>query len=751
MTASGSRMTFLAAAVVAVAALGHADGLIIVHDPPVPGPRYAFAPLRVEHHRVEVRISGQTATTTVEQSFFNPNPQRLEGTYVFPIPKGASIDSFQMDVGGRMVEAELLDADRARAIYEDIVRRMRDPALLEYSGQGLYKVRIFPLEPNASKRVRMQYSEVLRADSGLVEYRYPLNTEKFSAGPIEEVSVEVELECPQGIRTVYSPSHPVEVARHGAGRARVAWEASRVTPDTDFQLFYAPDARHDVGLDLLAFRERGDGDGYFLLLLAPSSQVPSARVAAKDVVFVLDTSGSMAERGKIDQAKRALRFCLANLNPGDRFEVVRFSTEAEPVMDGLVEATAANRARAEQAVDGFKPIGGTAIEDALRLALEAASATAGRERPFAVVFLTDGRPTVGSTDEETLLAGVRKAVGDRPIRVFCFGIGTDVNTRLLDRLAEDTRALSQYVLPEEDLELKVSSFFAKISHPVLANPRLRVAGAVRVSRMYPAELPDLYRGDQAVVLGRYSGSGDVAVTLEGTVAGQPWRATFDARFPSRASEHAFVPRLWATRRVGYLLDQIRLHGESAELKDEVVQLARAYGIVTPYTAYLIVEDEERRGVPVTSRSMPSVDRDRAVRDEAEGMFREMRTASSGDAAVGGAQAMDALKRAETAAAPAAASEHTRRGYAATPGAGRVDRALAATEQRYVGGRTFYRNGDRWVDALAQARPTLRRAQVKLASDEYFALLRNHPEAAPWLALGRRVEVLLGDTVYEVVE
>jgi Ca-activated chloride channel family protein len=266
--------------------------------------------------------------------------------------------------------------------------------------------------------------------------------------------------------------------------------------------------------------------------------------------------------------------------------------------------------------------------------------------------------------------------------------------------------------------------------------------------MHPGDLPDVYRGDQVVVLGRYHGSGDAALTLEGTVAGRPWRAAFDARFPAAAHDHVFIPRLWATRRVGFLLDQIRLHGESAELKEEIVELARTHGIVTPYTAYLIVEDEAQRGVPVTSRSLPTVDRDAGVREEAGRMFNEVKRQSSGDAAVGGAQAVDALKSAENLAAPAAASAHVRRGQG---GAGGIDEALDAAEQRYAGGRAFYRNGEHWVDGTIAGRSIARRVSLKLGSAEYFDLLRRHPEVAPWLALGRRVELRVGDVVYAVGE
>lgn len=603
-------------AVSLTAGAARADGFIVIHDyppilpphphPPMP-PHYRFAPLEVKYHHVTVQIIDQVAVTEVDQSFYNPNNQQLEGTYLFPIPVGAQIDEFSMDINGKQVEAELLDADKARKIYEDIVRKARDPALLEYAGQGLFKARIFPIEPRSEKRIQLKYTQLLKSDSGMVQYLYPLNTEKFSAAPLKSVSVKVALECRQPIKALYSPSHTVEIQRHGDNRAVVGFEARDVKPDTDFQFFFAPENAADVGLNLLTYHDGRESDGgYFMLLASPSGQMSAEKIVAKDVVFVLDTSGSMADGNKIDQAKKALRFCLKNLNDADRFEIVRFSTETQPLFDKLVAASAANLAQAEDFVQQLKPIGGTAIEEALVKALAPAGTQGDRDRPYFVVFLTDGQPTVGSTNEDQILASVSKALGDRSIRIFCFGIGTDVNTHLLDKIAEKTRAVSQYVLPNEDLEIKVSNFYAKISQPVLANLKLKVGGDIRLAKMYPGDLPDLFKGEQLVVFGRYTGAGDTAVTLAGTVNGQPRSFTYDAKFARQATEHGFIPRLWATRRVGFLLDQIRLHGESKELRDEVTELARKYGIVTPYTAYLIVEDEARRNVPMPMRTLQTI-------------------------------------------------------------------------------------------------------------------------------------------------
>ncbi len=497
---------------------------------------------------------------------------------------------------------------------------------------------------------------------------------------------------------------------------------------------------------------------------------------AKDIAFVLDTSGSMAGK-KLQQAKNALQFCIENLNEGDRFDILRFSTEVEPLFSRLVAANRSNRAKAQDFVKDLNPMGGTAIDDALRKALallpggsrgeeaqapgtQHATRNTSSPRPFVIIFLTDGRPTIGTTDEDRILANVEKE-NDGRTRIFCFGIGTDVNTHLLDKITEKTRAVSQYVLPEEDLEVKVSNFFAKIKEPVLANPALKFTGDIHATKLYPSPLPDLFKGEQLVLVGRYAGHGDSAVVIEGTVNGAPKKFTYELGFPNQASGSEFIPRLWATRRVGYLLDEIRLHGENSELRDEVTELARKYGIVTPYTAYLIVEDEAQRNVPVPMRSLQNLDKDSAARHEASQAWNGFLRDRAGESAVAQARYGMALKSAN-AAAPAAvggAMESRRAlgfsgvpGGSAPPGSDIKARLVQYSDQtRFVAGKNFFLNGKQWIDSAVQKNPETNRVRIQFNSTDYFDLIAKKPKALPWLALGRDLQFVLDNTIYEIYE
>ncbi len=718
-----------------------ADGMIIIERPPQAPPGWREVPLAVNYHHVTVSVDNQTAVTSVDQEFRNPNNMQVEGLYIFPLPVGASVANFSMWIDGKEQQAELLEREKAAQIYEDIVRRTQDPALLEYMGTKAFKLRIFPIPANDVKRVRLTYQEVVPNDGGFCTYRYPLNTEKFSSEPLKSVTIKVDLKSQVPMKNIFSPTHDVDVAKRSDHVAAVSFEQNNVKPDKDFLLYYTL-STEEIGINVVTHRPGGE-DGYFMVLASPQQEGGDGEEVQKDVVFVMDTSGSMAEHDKMEQAKKALTYCLGMLKGSDRFNVIAFSTEARGFREGLVDATAENVKAAQEFVGKQKPRGGTNISDSLRMALE--MAPKGSERPYMVVYMTDGQPTIGeTTDPQAILAAAKKQ-NPGHARIFSLGVGYDVNTVLLDKLAEEARGTREYVTPEENLEIKVSNFYAKLAHPVLNDVMLKIEG-METYDVYPKALGDLFKGSQVVVYGRYRGDGHRAVRMTGTVNGKAREYVYEAKFDSQATEHEQLPRLWATSKIGYLLDAIRLHGEKAELRQEVVALAKEHGILTPYTSYLVLEDQARQQqLRPGAEPAPA---DQAVRDAlgagssggaaAPGRKREMEKAREGFETVSGENAVAASRAAEELKE----GRHDDDERLMTLDA---DRRLL----KQVGAKVFYNLGGAWVDS--RFKPGSAVVQVKAFSEEYFQLLRDKPDLKKYFALGLRVTVVLGDTTYEVVE
>jgi len=727
--------------VIATATLAWSDGFIVIPpDRPTNRDIPGF-PLEVRYHHVDVTIQNMSALTAIDQEFYNPTGRRLEGTYIFPIPEGAVIDKFSMFIDGKEVQAEMLDATRARTIYEDIVRRMIDPALLEYYGKALFKARIFPIEPNGAKRVKISYRQTLDRDNGAIGYVYPLNTEKFSAAPVREVSVRVSIAAGDAIKNVYSPTHEVDIVRKDPTHATVSFEAHDVKPDRDFGLYYTT-ASPKFGLSLLTHAAPGE-DGYVFLNVSPA--LSTQEIDEKDVTFVLDVSGSMAG-AKMEQARKSLLFCIANLNPGDRFEIIRFSTEAQALFGALTRANRPALDKAREFVSSLRPIGGTNIEEALDMALRGGDGT----RRHTVLFVTDGKPTIGQTDETALLDAVKRS-GATHTRIFTLGIGDDLNTHLLDGLTDLTHAYRTYVKSGEDLEVKLSDLYAKLQSPVLTDVKIEVTGGVRLAKTYPRELPDLFHGSSLTVLGRFTGTGTAVVVLSGMLRGTPRRFTYDCTFSSSATGTDFIPPLWAARRVGYLLDQIRLHGQDKEIVDECTSLARQYGIITPYTSYLILEDEAAQ---VSTRRMRAEDGTlglMAPRAAAPAMERRMRESfdamkqKSGGAGVRASADVQGLSRAENMAT--ALKDDESLSYTDASGA---ERALSQ-QIKHVLGHAMYNTGSGWVDPRVQSMKSPKTRRIQYGSPEYFALLAKNPECAGHLSLGKNVKFVLGGEIVEVRE
>lgn len=681
---------------------------IITPEPPLPPvpPVWPAELLKIEYQQIDVTIAGQVATTHVEQLFVNEGDRLAEGTYFFPLPEGAAVSELTMWVDGQPIEAKILEAPEARAIYDQIVRRLRDPALLEYVGSSAIQANVFPIPARDERRVEIEYTHVLPADGGLIHYVFPQSTTLYSNLPLESQRIHVELQSDEAIRTLYSPSHDVAIFRESDFRATIGYEAANVTADRDFDLYYSV-TPEEIGLNLLSYKEAGE-DGFFLMLVAPAVSVEASAVVARDVILVLDTSGSM-EGEKMAQAREAARYVVEHLNAEDRFNIVSFSTGVRSFAGELVPASGSSREEALAFVDRLEALGGTNIGMALLEAL----AQADGDRPLTILFLTDGLATEGIVETPRLLEAVA-AEAPASTRLFAFGVGNDVDTVLLDGLAQNHRGTTTYVRPGEALDEVISAFYAKMSTPVLAELQLDVDG-VQIDQIYPATLPDLFAGAQLVLAGRYREGGPATVTLRGDVNGQPQTFTYeDVRFESEGGS-AFIPRLWATRAIGHLLQQIRLHGENEEWVQSVVNLSIRYGIITPYTSYLIEEDDifsqtGRQGI----------------------VTEELEEAAAEPAAVSGAEAVD---RADTAAGLAGAE---------APAAVALPEAEAGNGRpavQTVGGKTFvsrsWEGVETWIDTAFDAdRQTPQ--PVAFASEAYFSLLDAAPELGQYLALGSRL-------------
>ena len=565
--------------VLAFAGQTYAHGLLIPEDKSLP-------PLAMVHHRVNIAVQDQVAVTTVEQSFRNHTDRRLEATYIFPLPKGANVNRFTMWVDGKEQNGELLDSKKAAEVYTAIVRRTQDPGLLEYVGNNMMRLKIFPVLPHADQKVKISYTVLAPQDNGVIEYVYPMKTDGKATKTLEEFSIKATLKSQHPVQSVYSPTHAINLQRNGDKEVHVTFERTQALLDKDFTLFYSV-GNKEIGITPLMYKPITSEDGYFLLLLSPQLEAAKNHVIPRDLVLVLDTSGSM-DAVKMEQARKALKYCLSNLNAQDRFAVISFATSVRRYRDNLVEANSEQIDNAKKWVDGLKAGGGTAMQAALDAAIDMRTKDQGRS--FTCVFFTDGQPTLGEMKPENILKNVA-AKNTTNTRFFPFGVGDDVNTAFLDQLADATRAVTTYVRPAEDIETKVTSLYGKISHPVLANIKLTSSDNIRLFEMYPTQLPDLFWGSQLVVLGKYTGNGPAAVKLTGQVGKETKEFAYDVTFPARTTDDKdFVENLWARRKVGFLLDQIRQNGEQKELMDEMMTLAKKYGIATPYTSFLVVPD-----------------------------------------------------------------------------------------------------------------------------------------------------------------
>ncbi len=672
-----------------------ADGFII----PKPVPGVEIPPLTVKYHRVSVKIVNQTAKTTIDQVFINNYSRDIEGIFIFPLPEDAALSEFSMYVGDKEVKGEILDKDKARRIYEDIVRKLKDPALLEYIGRNMFRARVYPIPAHGEKRIKLSYTEILKAEKNLIKYVYPLNTERFSFHPIKEVTISVKIESKFPIANVYSPSHKVSIRKEGKNVVRVSFEGKNIKPDKDFVLYYSV-SRDEIGLSFTNY-ESQDGN-YFMLLASPSYVKKKEKLLNKNLIFVLDSSGSMSGK-KIKQAKEAVRFIINHLHEKDKFSLIDFDDGVNLFSSELLIANPKNKEKALKFVEEIEDSGGTNINEAL---LEALKLVESGERPNYILFLTDGLPTVGVTRTGDILKNIKNA-NKFKARIFVFGVGYDVNTELLDKISSQNFGTSIYVDENEDIEIAVSNYYEKISSPVLSDLEISFKG-IKTKEIYPRILPDLFKGSQLILVGKYEGNGPVTVTLSGKVGKREKKFSLKNQKLTKEKTYNFLPRLWAMRRIGYLLEEIRLHGENKELVEEIKKLGIKYGIVTPYTSFLVTEEERQ----TLNLAAPEVE---------EAFFARKVT---------GAGAVKMAKGTKELMSVAQVPQ------------------FIYQKIKYKEDKTFYLKNGYWVDSEYKEGSPVK--EIRFNSDEYFRLLAEKPGLAKYLSIAVKVIVNYKGVNYKIV-
>lgn len=721
-----------------------------------------------------VKVAGQVATTTVDFILTNVFNTRVESVLVIPVPEGAILRGFDFQGGAKESAAKLLTKEEARKTYDEVVSKMRDPALLEFVGCNLVQSSVFPVEAHAGQRVRLVYEQLLKADGTRVDYVLPRSESLDCVAPWK---VEVSVNDSVPVATAYSPSHKIATERRGDRSLTVKLAPDAASAPGPFRLSWLR-ATEDIAASLIAYPDAKIGGGYFLLMAGLPAKAPAEQQKQKrEVILVLDRSGSMSGE-KLEQARAAALQLVESLEEGEAFNLIVFAESVDSFASAPVIKDATTMKAARKFLKELGVRGGTNLHDALAEALRA------RPTPGMlplVLFLTDGLPTSGQTSERAIRDLALKS-NPHERRLFTFGVGTDVNTALLDKLAYSTRATASFVLPGEDVEVKVGEVFARLRGPVLASPTLSSIGGgtastemnqdtylscaplpksseqagqsgvgnplegivrdyrngnpsassshvtrTRVHDMLPGTIPDLFEGDQLVVLGRYTGDAPLEFELNGRYFGT--QRTFKFSFPlDKASvQNAFVPRLWASREIARLDDAVRdlgVDGQAAsndpkgkEFIDEIIRLSKEFGILTPYTSFLAMEGTDLNGTAVANRV-------RSNYGSAEMMKRYGLSSVSQE--VNRSNQRDQIYL-----------NSRNRQYDAEMN------SVAVSTVQQVGNASFYRRNNRWVDVAASDRAKADPDRtIEVGSPEFAKLVDQLSREGRLGAFAMRGELLL---------
>lgn len=677
----------------------------IVIDPR-PGPQ----PVQVTAVDATVNVRNQAATTTLVISLRNPSNRRQEAELMVPVPDSAVVRGLDFQGGGSEPSAQLLPREEARRIYNEIVSRAKDPALLEFAGLNVIRSSVFPVEPNGTQKIKLIYEMLLKADGDRFDYLLPRSEALDYRVPWR---VTMNIRSKKKISTVYSPTHPLNVKRINDTHVQVTLpDHAASTPGPLRVSCLVTD--NGVTASLFAYPDPKSGGGYFLLLAGVpplSKQVIQANAAKREVTLVIDRSGSM-NGPKLKQVREAAMQVIAGLEMGEAFNVIIYNSAVESFSTQPVIKTEETETAVRRYLAGMTARGGTNIHDAL---VEALRQKPTREMLPLVLFLTDGLPTIGQTSEKAIRAMV-KTGNPFKRRVFTFGVGVDVNTPLLEAVADTTRATSEFVLPTEDVEVKVAAVFKRLTGPVLADPVMTVfdaSGGAALGRtidLMPSRLPDLFDGDQLVLVGRYLGDKPIQFKLEGNYLTKPRTFAFDFELDNATTKNAFVPRLWASRKIAMLIDAIRTMGADTgrpgapvptndprfkELVDEIVKLSTEFGILTEYTAFLA-----REGTDLSNERLSEIRR--------EASYNFSRRAMSTRSGMASTNQDNNIKLGKAQSRLNSTNSYYDQNM----------RQVEISSVQQINDRTFYRRGNQWIDSRLISSSAKPIKTVRVGTEEY---------------------------------
>jgi hypothetical protein len=542
-------------------------------------------PLEVRRHAVQVTIREQIAFVEVDQTFFNPSNQRLEGTFYFPLPAGSTISRLAMYIGDNLMEGEIAEAQRARRTFEALLIQQQDPALLEWAGGNNFKMRVFPIEARSEKRVLISYYQVLKRENGRIGFSYPLVSDSLQTHPVGKIEIKATVDSTPEILDAKTPGYKTELTA-GKNHLELSYGAEKAAPEKDFNLEYRV-ARGQGELVVVPYWHGRDGEGYFLMIFSPElEEIDSEKTRSSRFVFVLDKSGGLGAQ-HLALGVKAVKSALAALRPGDQFGIVAYDAFARKFKKDTVAASAGNVKAAGEWLEALEALGASD----LGAAWKAAADLAGKGQTQ-MIYVGSGLSTLTSTKTGKLLADAEKALAGHDVRVHGLSLGNVQDGQFLAELVKKYSGTVRPLGSAEDLAAHVGELLSDYGWPLYENVRMEFEGA-GVNEIYPVWFPNVTAGRQLFAFGKYLNQGKATVRLTASYKDKPYAKQFAVDLAGDRANN-FVPKLWATRKIEHLQQESALadSDRADALVRTVIETSKRYRVMSQYTSFIVLETAE---------------------------------------------------------------------------------------------------------------------------------------------------------------